>query len=291
MSDDISIVKSGKINRRYLLLLILLAALAIAGAIGALVRKAFRDQITSETAELLATAQPPVVRIVREADLRGLPTPVQRWLRASGVVGTTVPTIVRLSQEGEFRLGADKNWMPFQATQHYTINPPGYLWQVSMRMFPLIDVVGRDRYFEGTGEIEMRLASIIPVANESGGNLDSASLLRYLNETMWFPAALILPNISWEAIDDTHARATLTDAGRSVSAVFVFDDQDRLVDMTAERWNDSEQAIRSWSTPLSDWGTFEGITMPIAGTGRWGVDADRYDYIHLRITDVRYTVE
>lgn len=291
MNDDISIVKSGKFSRRYLLLLILLVALAIAGAIGAIMRRAFGNQIARETAELLTTAHPPAVRIVREADLDGLPAPVQRWLRASGVVGTAVPTVVRLSQEGEFRLGADKNWMPFQAIQHYTIDPAGYLWQVSMRMFPLIDVVGRDRYFEGTGEIEMRLASIVPVANESGGNLDSASLLRYLNETMWFPAALVLPNISWDAIDETHARATLTDVGQSVSAVFVFDDQNRLVDMTAERWNDSEQAIRPWSTPLSDWGTFEGITMPIAGTGRWGVDADHYDYIHLRITDVNYTVE
>lgn len=289
MNDETTIAQPHKISRRWIVLFVLFLALSVTGIAVAIRQRTFGNRIDREIETLLATARTPSTRIVRESDLHVLPAPVQRWLRTSGVVGTAIPTTVRLSQEGEFRLGANKPWMPFHATQHYTTNPPGYLWQVSMRMFPLIDVAGRDRYFEGTGEIEMRLASIIPVARASGGNLDRASLLRYLNEMMWFPAAAILPNISWEAIDDTHARATLTDADRSVSAIFVFDDQDRLIDMTAERWNDSEQTERPWSTPLSAWGEFEDIVVPIAGIGRWGAGEDIYDYIRLRITDLTYT--
>ncbi len=252
------------------------------------VRRSFRNRIDRETTDLLNAARNPEPRVVGEPELAGLPAPVQRWLRASGVIGSTIPSVVRLTQAGEFRLGADKPWMPFHATEHFTLDPPGFLWDASMRMAPLIDITGRDRYTAGAGAIDMRLGAVYPVANESGGNLDSGALLRYLNETMWFPAALVLPNVTWEAIDDTHARATLTDAGQSVSAVFVFDGQDRLIDMTAERWNDSEQALRPWSTPLSKWGEFEGIAMPVAGTGRWGSGVDAYDYICLRVTDVLY---
>ncbi len=273
-----------------MLLLLLLATLAVAGVVGAIRRRAFADRIDRETDALLEGARTPSIRVVSEADLADLPAPVQAWLRASGVVGSTVPSVVRLTQVGEFRLGAGKPWMPFHAIQHYTLDPPGFLWDASMRMLPLVDINGRDRYFAGRGDIEMSLESVYPVARASGANLDSGALLRYLNETMWFPAALLLPNVAWEAIDDRHARARLTDGGQSVSAVFVFDDRDRLIDMTAERWNDAEQTVLPWSTPLSDWGVFEGISVPVAGIGRWGEGSDAYDYIRLKITGVKYDV-
>jgi hypothetical protein len=157
-----------------------------------------------------------------------------------------------------------------------------------MEMFPMVHVAGRDRYVEGAGDIEMRIASLIPVAKKSGGNLNGGALLRYLNETMWFPAALLLPNVTWEPIDETSACATLTDAGQSVSAVFIFDDQDRLVNMTADRWNDSESATLPWSTPITDWGTFENIGIATAGTGVWKTGPDAYEYIRLRLTNVEY---
>jgi hypothetical protein len=204
------------------------------------------------------------------------------------VVGTAIPAVVRLQQEGEFRLGANKPWMPFHATEYFTTNPSGLLWNASMEMAPLVEVTGRDRYVEGTGDIEMRIASLYPVARKSGGHLNSGALLRYLNETMWFPAALVLPTVTWEPIDDFRARATLTDARQSVSAVFHFDDQDRLVNMTADRWNDSEQAVLPWSTPLTSWGAFDGITIPAAGSGIWKTGADAYAYIRLRVTSLAY---
>jgi hypothetical protein len=274
-------------TRRRLLLGVALGILLMGGA-AAWLRRSFRRQIDSEIAQLLAAQHPRPARMVTEADLEPLPPPVQRWLRASGVVGTAIPAVVRLQQEGEFRLGANKSWMPFHATEYFTIDPPGLLWNASMEMAPLVEVTGRDRYVEGTGDIEMRIASLYPVARKSGGHLNSGALLRYLNETMWFPAALVLPTVTWEPIDDIRARATLTDARQSVSAVFHFDDQDRLVTMTADRWNDSEQAVLPWSTPLTSWDAFDGITIPAAGSGIWKTGADAYAYIRLRVTNLAY---
>ncbi len=264
------------IGRRRFLVVTVAAVLTTATLVATVRRRAFHDRIDREIAGLLAARGPEPAGTVSEADLEGLPDPVQRWLRVSGVVGTEIPSVVRISQKGEFRLGAGEAWMPMTATQYYTTNPPGFLWRASMRMSPLVQVTGRDRYVHGTGDIEMRLASIIPVASKSGGNLNSGALLRYLNETMWFPAALLLPNVTWDAIDDTSARATLTDAGQSVSA------------MTADRWNDSEQAFLSWSTPITDWGTFEGLRIATSGTGVWKTGADAYEYVRLHLTSVEY---
>lgn len=275
------------INRRQVLIAL---GLVLAGAFGiaAWMRRSFERQLDRETGDLLAAAQAPTAITVSESDLEPLPAPVQRWLRASGVVGSRVPAVVRIQQRGEFRLGANKPWMPLDATQTYTTNPPGFLWNASMQMMPMVDVNGRDRYTEGTGDIEMRVASIYPVAKKSGGNLNSGALLRYLNEAMWFPAALVLPNVTWEPVDESSARATLSDAGQSVSAIFVFDERDRQVTMTAERWNDAEQAMRPWSTPITAWGTFEGISMAISGTGVWGTGDDAYEYVRVGLTSVEY---
>jgi hypothetical protein len=276
------------ISRRRFLVVALAAVLTTAGLVAAFRRRAFHDRLDREVAALLAARGADTAGTISESDLAGLPDPVQRWLRASGVVGTEIPSIVRITQVGEFRMGAGERWMPMTATQHYTTNPPGFLWRASMEMAPLVHVTGRDRYAQGTGDIEMRLASVIPVASTSGGNLNGGALLRYLNETMWFPAALLLPNVTWDAIDDASARATLTDAGQSVSAVFVFDDQGRLVNMTAERWNDSEHAVLPWETPISDWGDFEGLHIASSGTGVWKTGPDAYDYVRLRVTSVEY---
>lgn len=275
-------------NRRRFLLLSGSVVITGAVAIGAGARWTFQQQINDEIDALLAAAQPASTGVIAERDLSELPAPVQRWMRASGVIGTPIPSVVRLTQQGDFRLGADKPWMPMRATQYYTTNPPGFLWDASMRMFPLISVTGRDRYTNGAGDIEMRVASLIPVARKSGGNLNSGALLRFLNETMWFPGALLLPNVAWAPIDDASARATLTDAGQSVSAVFVFDDQDRLVTMTADRWNDAEQAMLPWSTPIGSWGEFEGLQIATSGTGVWKTGADAYEYVRLHLTSVEY---
>jgi hypothetical protein len=181
--------------------------------------------------------------------------------------------------------------MPMEATEYFTTNPPGFLWTTSMEMLPMVEVSGRDRYFQGSGDIEMRAVSLYPVARKSGGDLDSGALLRYLNEAMWFPAALVLPNVTWEPVDNSSARAILTDAGQSVSAILAFDTENRLVNMTAERWNDAEQAMLPWSTPLTDWATLEGVVVPTAGSGVWKTGADAYAYIRLRVTNLAYDPE
>ena len=56
---------------------------------------------------------------------------------------------------GQFRLGEDKGWMPFQAEEYYTTDPPGFIWTVSMEMAPLVSIIGRDRYVDGKGGVSL----------------------------------------------------------------------------------------------------------------------------------------
>lgn len=262
------------------------ALLAVPAAL-ALSRVALDRRVAREVHGLFAAAKGRS-RLVTEADLVGLPEPVQRWLRWSNVVGTAGPVTVRLRQEGQFRMGQDRGWMPFQAQAYYTTDPPGYVWNVSLGMAPLVTVSGRDRYADGQASILMRLLALIPVANDHSSGLNQGAMLRFLNETMWFPAGVLSPSITWAARDATSAVAWMRYGGVSASATFVFDDQGRLANMTAERFDNARKAMLAWSTPISAYGQFAGVRVPVAGTGVWHYEQGGFPYIRLRVTDLEY---
>lgn len=104
-------------------------AAIVAVALGAVAvgRATFERRIARETAAMLAGSRGQEAAVIAEADLAGLPEPVRRWLRWAGVVGTEMPKTVRLTQEGRFRMGEGRPWVPFTATEVFTTDPPGFL--------------------------------------------------------------------------------------------------------------------------------------------------------------------
>jgi len=262
----------------------LVLLLASAATVGRIV---YARQVDGEVDKLLEAAGGVKPVTVTEADLEGLPGPVQRWMLWSQIVGKEQPHIVRVKQDGQFRLEG-RSWMPFEAQQYFTTDPPGFVWSVSMRMFPLVSVRGRDKYEEGTGSMQMRVLSLIPVANKNGGGLDQGALLRYLGETIWFPAAALSPSIKWAEVDAESAEATMSYAGTTASATFFFDEHGRPTNITAERYNDARSALKTWSAPIHSYGEFDGIRVPVEGGGLWHYEAGDFSYIRWRISEIDY---
>ncbi|MCC7025170.1 MAG: hypothetical protein IT338_20220 [Thermomicrobiales bacterium] len=275
-------------KRRIVLVGIVVAAAAIGLlAVGHLV---FSRLVAREVGRLLGQSANRQGRVIAERDLAGLPEPVARWLRAASVVGQEIPRIVHLQQEGRIRLGPDAPWLPFTARQVYTTDPPGFVWAAEGAVAPFVSVRVLDRYIAGRGGTEPRLLGLIPLGRASGPEIDAASLQRYLNEIMWFPAAALSPGVQWEAIDAHSARATIHDHDQRVSGIFVWDDAGQLVTMTADRYRtvDGRYLLTPWETPIRDYGAFSGVRVPIAGEGAWHLEAGDFTYIALRVTSLTY---
>lgn len=265
---------------------IAVVAIVVVSTVG-IVRVQFERRINADIDAVLATSAAAESVIATEEDVAVLPKPVQRWLHWSGVVGKPIPTTVRLRQEGELRVG-DFGWLPFTAEQYYSTQPPAFLWTTNVRMAPGVSVVGQDRYVDGRGFLEMRVLGAIPVARDEGADMDEGDLLRYLNETMWFPAGVLSPHISWEAIDTTSARATMEYGGSRGSAVFFFDEQGRPTNMTADRFDREYGGVVPWSTPITAYGEFHGIRIPTEGEGVYARPDGDFSYIRLTIIEVDY---
>ena len=74
--------------------------------------------------------------------IRGLPAPVRRSLLRSGVVGRQVPARVDLRQRGQMLLRG--RWLPFTAAESYTLDPPGFTWNGTVRMAGIPRTRARD---------------------------------------------------------------------------------------------------------------------------------------------------
>jgi hypothetical protein len=255
----------------------------------AVARVAFDRQLSREVEHLFAAARTADPSVLGEAELVGLPEPVQRWLRSSGVVGEARPVAVRLRHAGDFRLGEDRGWVPYESQAYYTTNPPALLWTVEMRLFGVVPIVGRDRYRDGEGGIKMKACSLVPVVDKAGGGLNQGSLLRYLGETVWFPAGAVAPYIRWAARDADSAVATMTYGGVTASLTFGFDAAGRVIRQeTPDRYNDAKGRPERWSVPIAEWGELAGVRVPTAGEAVWNYDTGDYPYIRWRVTDIEY---
>jgi len=122
--------------------------------------------------------------------------------------------------------------------------------------------------------------------------MDQGSMMRYLNEMMWFPTAFLGNNISFEPVDNNSARVTLIDKGKSVTATMFFDDEGKVIDFVAPRYREinGTYELDTWSTPITEYGEYEGLKLPVKAKAVWKLKEGDLEYIDVVITDLAYNI-
>ena len=134
------------------------------------------------------------------AELDGLPEPVRRHLAQAIAPGTPLATAARLRMRGAIKVG---RWLPFRARQ--VLNPHhGFVW--TARAAGLI--AGSDRYLDGAGAMDWKLAGLVTVAAGDGPDVSRSAAGRAGAEGVWLPTAL-LPRfgVRWSAPADDQVTA------------------------------------------------------------------------------------
>ena len=196
------------------------------------------------------------------------PAPARRYFEHSGVAGKPIPRLVRLRQAGRIRANPADKWMELEAEEFYSTSPPGFVWRAYFPKASLPIVLGRDEYLDGAGSIVMKMLSVYPVADERGEELGPASLMRYLNEMTWFPAAFLGENVTIEPVDEACFRVTIADRGMTATALMFVDEEGQLTNFRAQRFHTGTRTMETWETPMSKHGEFEGVTSANRRCGR-----------------------
>jgi len=253
----------------------------------------FRKKIISETKQMRSKITMPKEQIISEQRISNLPSVVRKYLLNSGVVNKEPVFAVYLEQDLQMLLKPDqKEWTNAQAKQYFTINPPAFNWSVKLKMNPLINVVGRDKFERGKGEMMIKVFSIIPVVNaKNNEKISQASLQRYLAEIVWFPSAALSQYIKWEHIDDRSAKATMTYNGTSGSGIFHFDDEGNFKQFVAMRFRNTEDTQPTeWTVSATETQIMNGIKIPVEAKASWKLKDGDWTWLKLRIEHIEYNV-
>ncbi|WP_253737184.1 DUF6920 family protein [Halohasta salina] len=240
--------------------------------------------------DLLAAAEPVSAGRLGNVDRSELPAPVRRYFEAV-LDDVTHVRSARLEQQGEFRLGGRSgSWKPMTATQHYTVDPPGFLWDAEIAVAPLLSTRVVDAYEDGKGSLRAVVGSLVPVADAAPSPaLDEGELLRYLAEAVWLPTAL-LPEagVDWEAVDAHAARATIEDGDTTASLVFQFDDEGLVDRVIGERYRQETDSYASWVGHFDSYEWHDGMRIPTAAAVEWSLPEGDLPYWRARITSTEY---
>ena len=220
-----------------------------------------------------------------------LPEPIKKWLERSGADKANNIESVYLEQNIEMKLSPEqKDWTLAEAQQHFTTNPPAFIWSVDLTMYGLANVVGRDKFYNGEGEMLIKLLSIIPVANaKENSKTDQASLQRYLAEIVWFPTAALSDYIEWDSINKNSARATMSYKGTSGSCTFYFNDIGDFDKIIADRYKEIEDTEPTkWIVTANRIESRNGIRIPTDCEVKWELDAGDWTWLKLEISEIEY---
>jgi hypothetical protein len=129
----------------------------------------------------------------------------------------------------------------------------------------------QDTYLLEKGSLQASLLGLFTIADVCGTpENNQGELLRFLAETTWYPTDL-LPSqgVRWETIDDTSARATLTDGVTTVSLVFWFNHEGAIATMRAEARYCDKLTAMPWFGRFWDYSVQDGMLIPLGGEVGW----------------------
>lgn len=200
-----------------------------------------------------------------EDDIKDIPLPVQKYFRYCGYLGTPKMSYMKaVFTDVDFVMSENKT-IKVDYTQYNFVEKPERFAYISSSIYG-IPFEGFDFYGNGTGSMKGTLAKIITLFDQRGESMDKASLVTILAECLIVPSVALQEYISWEEIDDTHAKSTISYYGISASGIFTFDENGIMTSFTTNdrvatdmKGNKKEVA---WTAILSDYRETNGIKKP-----------------------------
>lgn len=205
-------------------------------------------------------------------DMAGLPAPVRRYFAYCGYMGRPKMSYIKIDYRNvNFIFDKDKP-IKIDYTQYNFADGPNRLAYIDSSMYG-IPFEGLDVFLGGRGSMKGVLAKLISLFDQRGAVMDKASLVTYLSEILLIPSAALQDYIKWEAIDDLHAKATISCYGISADGVFTFDENGEMLsfetdDRAAVKADGSSENIK-WSVAVSDYTQVDGVKKPTVFKAIW----------------------
>jgi hypothetical protein len=248
----------------------------------------FEKTFRADVKKHLQKSNPTV--ILTESDVQHLPAPVQRYLRYSNVIGKPKPGNMHVVFEGEMR-SKGKDWFEFTSEQYNFFDEPTRLFFMKANMFG-ITVPGYHRYQQQTALMNVKLFGLIDVVKIQDENLAKGETVTVFNDIcLMAPGFLTDKRITWELLNDTAAKATLTNGPIKVSAVLYFNQQGQLIDFISnDRYETNSKLWLPFSTPVSEYKVISNMNLISYGEAVWHYPDSAFVYGKFRTKKIEYNL-
>lgn len=211
--------------------------------------------------------------VFTEDDIKDLPEPVKRYFKYCGYLNTPKMSYMRAKFKNvDFVLSPDKPKLKIDYTQFNYVKKPARLAYIDTSLYG-IPFQGFDSYTKGIGSMKGVLGKVFTLFNQKGPDMDKGSLVTFLSEALFVPSVALQDYITWEKIDDTHAKATLSFYGISVNGIFAFNEKGEMLSFTTnDRINVSTDGTKKeapWSALCSNYKAANGIKHPTSLQAVW----------------------
>ena len=178
--------------------------------------------------------------------------------------------VVRLAASGDFRRPGSDGFQHTTAGQVIATGVPALMFSATTPIVPGVWARAYDFFADGQMEMKAKVLSTLTVVDEKATpELDRISLRRWLLESALYPAAL-LPGgpVTWEAIDDTSARAVVNWNGMKAAMRAYFNPDGAMAVMAAEADGDLSTPYHGSGEHVtrSDYRAVNGQMIPMAFT-------------------------
>ncbi|MDD7794284.1 DUF6544 family protein [Clostridium sp. 'White wine YQ'] len=227
-----------------------------------------------------------------EEDIRNLPLPVQKYFRYCGYIGKPKMANVKIYFKDVDFVQASRKLKIEYTLCSFAHKPTRFaLINTSLMGIPF---EGLDSYKDGVGGMKGQIAKLITLFNERGKAMDKACLATYLSEGLIIPSVALQDFVTWESIDENHAKATITYYGIKASGVFTFDDNGCMIRFTTEdrEYNDGKgnSRIEKWSAICGEYKEVNGIKYPSVLQGVWNFEKSDLVYFDGKNMKIEYDV-
>lgn len=216
------------------------------------------------------------LEVFTEEDVLHLPSPVKRYFKYCGYIGAPKMHVMKaVYKDVKFLFGKGKPLINIDYIQYNTAEEPARVAYIDSSVYG-IPFEGLDSYTAGKGSMKGVIAKLFTLFNQTGETMDNASLVTFLSECLLIPNAALQDFITWEGIDDLHAKATISYYNRTASGIFAFNEKGEMLSFTT---NDREAAATDgtsekvkWSVVLSEYKETKGIKKPTGFQAVWHYD-------------------
>jgi hypothetical protein len=269
---------------------VLISIILVVAFVLFLMNRAFNSKFQKLTDKIRGEAGSQDQTIISESDLMNLPPPVSKYIKVSGLIGKKRISFMRIWHSGTFRLSKDKDFLPITGEYFLTTRKPSFTWLGKISMFPGFSIAARDSYFNGKGNMIVKIMSAIKIVDAKSEIVDRSAYGRCIAEMTMCPSFFLdQEHVKWIKYDSDYAECVVSDAGLSTKAQLFFKTDGTLEKFVVDRYFDrgnGEGTLEKFVSMSKEVKDFNGLRINTVYDGYWNLPEGDLHYVHFIIDRV-----